>query len=123
MASRSSSGVTCSGTAWPATRRTRVCSSSPWIRGAPHRKFSRLIRTIRSRTSQPILGRPPRHWAWAPNPQSGHKPRRRQRKTVAGWTITRPRCQFAHHRDNKTQNSRSPERKRGTTRAGPPQHC
>ncbi len=27
-------------------------SSSPWIRGAPHRKFSRAIRTINSRTSR-----------------------------------------------------------------------
>ena len=34
--------------------------SSPWIRGAPQRKFSRAIRAIRSRTSLETLGRPPR---------------------------------------------------------------
>src|SRR5436309_3106062 len=35
-------------------------SSSPWILGAPHSGFSILILRIRSRTSLPIRGRPPR---------------------------------------------------------------
>ena len=33
-------------------------SNSPWIRGAPHNGFSRLIRRIRSRRSRSIRGRP-----------------------------------------------------------------
>jgi hypothetical protein len=32
---------------------------------------------------------------------------------VAGWTMIRPRCQFAHQRDKNTQNSRSLGRKHG----------
>jgi hypothetical protein len=35
-------------------------SSSPWIRGAPHRGLARLIRRIRSRSSGLIIGRPDR---------------------------------------------------------------
>src|SRR5215472_4421675 len=80
-------------------------SSSPWIRGAPHKKFSWLIRTISARTSPLILGRPPRQRRHEPDPQIAQKPRRRQRKTVPGWAMIRPRCQFAHQRDKNTQNS------------------
>jgi FixJ family two-component response regulator len=36
--------------------------------------------------------------------------RERQRKTVAGRTSTRLRCQSAHHRDRTTHNNRSPGR-------------
>src|SRR6516164_4882697 len=87
--------------------------SSPWIRGAPHKKFSWLIRTISARTSRLILVRPPRQRRHEPDPQIAQKPRRRQRKMVAGWTMIRPRCQFAHQRDKNTQNSRSLGRKHG----------
>jgi hypothetical protein len=83
-------------------------SNSPWMRGAPQSTFSRLIRTIRARISLRIRGgRPPHQRPREPNPQSSHKPRRRQRKTVAGWMNTRLRCQFAHHRDRKTHHNRS----------------
>jgi hypothetical protein len=51
---------------------------------------------------------PSRHRPRELNPQISHKPRRRQRKTVAGWTSTRLRCQSAHHRDRTTHNNRSP---------------
>ena len=34
-------------------------NNSPWIRGAPHSGFSRLIRRISARISESILGRPP----------------------------------------------------------------
>ena len=34
-------------------------NNSPWIRGAPHSGFSRLIRRMRSRTSRGTAGRPP----------------------------------------------------------------
>jgi len=88
-------------------------SSSPWIRGAPHKKFSLLIRTISARTSLLILGRPPRQRPYEPDTQIAHKPRRRQRKTVAGCTMNRLRCQLAHQRDRNTQNSRSLARKHG----------
>src|SRR5262252_4759612 len=45
--------------------------------------------------------------------QIAHEPRRRQRKTVAGLTMIRLRCQFAHQRDRNNQNSRSLGRKHG----------
>ena len=35
-------------------------SNSPWMRGAPHKGFSRHILRIRSRTSREITGRPGR---------------------------------------------------------------
>jgi hypothetical protein len=37
----------------------------------------------------------------------------RQRKTVAGWTITKPLRQPGHQRDKKIQNRRSQRRKQG----------
>ena len=77
------------------------------------RVISWLIRTISARISLLILGRPPRQWPHEPDRQIAHKPRRRQRKTVAGWTVIRLRCQFAHQRDSNTQNSRSLGRKHG----------
>jgi hypothetical protein len=64
-------------------------------------------------TSSLILGRPPRQRRHEPDPQIAQKPRRRQRKTVAGWTMIRPRRQFAHQRDKNTQNNRSLGRKHG----------
>jgi hypothetical protein len=35
-------------------------SNSPWMRGAPQRKFSTLIRRISARRSESICGRPPK---------------------------------------------------------------
>ena len=52
-------------------------------------------------------------WRHEPDSQIAHKPRRRQRKTVAGWTMIGLRCQFAHQRDRNNQNSRSLGRKHG----------
>src|SRR5689334_6751461 len=34
-------------------------NNSPWIRGAPHSGFSRLIRRISALSSESVLGRPP----------------------------------------------------------------
>src|SRR5215470_443928 len=59
-------------------------SSSPWIRGAPHKKFSWLIRTISARTSLLILGRPPRQRPHEPDRQIAHKPRPRQTQNGGG---------------------------------------
>jgi redox-sensitive bicupin YhaK (pirin superfamily) len=42
--------------------------------GAPHRKFARLIRTIRSRISRSIRGRPPRQWPREQDAQMDRKP-------------------------------------------------
>ncbi|MGO9060842.1 MAG: integrase core domain-containing protein, partial [Candidatus Binataceae bacterium] len=86
--------------------------SSPWIRGAPHRKFSRAIRAIRWRTSLETLGRPPRQ---RPRDRYLHRedqPRRRQRKTVSGWTIIRL-SRHSHQRDSRIHSSRSQGRKHG----------
>ena len=78
-----------------------------------HKKFSWLIRTISARTALLILGRPPRQRPDEPDTQIAHKLRRRQRNTVAGCTMIRPRCQFAHQRERNTHNSRSLGRKHG----------
>jgi hypothetical protein len=90
----------------------RSPSSSSWIRGAPHKKFAWLIRTISARTSLLIFGHPPRRQPHEPDTQIAQKPRRRQRKMVAGWTTIRLRRQFAHQRDRSAQNGRSLGRKR-----------
>jgi len=59
-------------------------SSSPWIRGAPQRKFSRAIRLISSRTSRETVGRPPRQRPPDRYLHSPDLPLRRQRLTVSG---------------------------------------
>ena len=59
-------------------------SSSPWIRGAPQRKFSRAIRLISSRTSRETLGRPPSQRSPDRYLHSPDQPLRRQRLTVSG---------------------------------------
>ena len=61
--------------------------SSPWIRGAPQRKFSRDIRAIRLRTPLETLGRPPRQRPRDRYLEIANQPLRCQRKTVSGWTI------------------------------------
>jgi hypothetical protein len=68
-----SPAVACNGTLWLARHRIQVFSSSPWIRGAPQKKFSWLIRTISARISLSILGRPPRQWPREPDRQIAHK--------------------------------------------------
>jgi hypothetical protein len=61
-------------------------SSSPWIRGASHKGFSRLMRLIRFGTSTAIGGRPRRRDFQARN---ARKPFRCHRITVAGSTIAK----------------------------------
>jgi hypothetical protein len=57
-------------------------NSSPWILGAPHSGFARLICRIRSRRSLPIAGRPHRRRLF--HAQYSLKPRRCHRTTVSG---------------------------------------
>ena len=55
--------------AWVTKARRRM-SNSPWILGAPHSRFSKLILRMRSRTSLPICGRPPERTGF-PSPVGG----------------------------------------------------
>jgi hypothetical protein len=87
--------------------------SSPWMRGAPQRKFSLAICAIRWRISLEALGRPPRQRPRDRYLQSAGQPLRRQRKTVCGWTIIRLSRHCGHQRDSKIQNRRSKRRKHG----------
>src|SRR6478672_8213034 len=62
-------------------------SSSPWIRGAPHRTLSRLMRLIRFLMSDGTEGRPgPRGRDF--QDQNARKPSRCHRTTVSSLTIT-----------------------------------
>src|SRR4029453_11199026 len=62
--------------------RTRSIKSSPWIRDAPHRAFSLLIRWIRSRRPRSIFGRPTLFRDF--QRQNALKPARRHRRMVSG---------------------------------------
>jgi len=92
-------------------------SNSPWIRGAPHRKFSAAIRRIRSRHDESIHGLPGR---LAPRRQHRRIPSRHQRSTVAGRTSTSASLHRGHNHRNNNQSSRSVWRKRRCERARTP---
>ena len=96
--------------------------SSPWIRGAPHRKFSRAIRVIKLRISPDILGRPPRQRPPDRYLQSSDQPLRRQRSTVAGWTISRLSRQFGHHPRQQDPSQSIPQTKTWAAGSAPLQH-
>ncbi len=86
-------------------------NSSPWMRGAPHRGFSRLIRRIRSRKSRSIFGRP------APfrdfQRQKTLKPPRCQRRMVAGLTTQAKSSSPGQTQVNQLSRARSLPRTRG----------
>ena len=86
--------------------------SSPWIRGAPHRVFSRDIRRTRSRISLDTGGRPgfPRCDFHV---QKSLNPLRCQPMTVSGLTITRAWRQPGHRQDRMTQKTLSAFRSNG----------
>ena len=86
--------------------------SSPWIRGAPHSGFSRLMRLMRARTSPGIDGRPPLRRRDV-HVQYSRKPFRCQPMTVSGFTITSISRQFGKIRDRSTQSRRSDGRSDG----------
>ena len=80
--------------------------SSPWIRGAPHRVFSRDIRRTRSRISLDTGGRPGflrRDF----HVQKSLNALRCQPMTVSGLTITRAWRQPGHRQDRMTQKTLS----------------
>ena len=86
--------------------------SSPWIRGAPHRVFSRDIRRTRWRISLDTGGRPGflrRHF----HVQKSLNPLRCQPMTVSGLTITRAWRQPGHRQDRMTQKTLSAFRSDG----------
>ena len=86
--------------------------SSPWIRGAPHRVFSRDIRRTRSRISLDTGGRPGfsrRDF----HVQKSLNPLRCQPMTVSGLTITRAWRQPGHRQDRMTQKTLSAFRSNG----------
>src|SRR5580704_17169358 len=81
-------------------------SNSPWMRGAPHSGFSRLIVRIKSRTSRDTVGLP-----FAPrrtfHVQNNRKPFRCQAMTVSGLTLTSADRQSVQAPDNHAQNTQS----------------
>src|SRR5215467_14390066 len=83
-------------------------SSSPWIRGAPQRGFSRHILRIRSRTSHEMRGRPgrPRRTFRV---QKRRNAARCQATTVSGLTMASVERQSHQRRERQIQNRRSPE--------------
>ncbi len=62
-------------------------NNSPWMRGAPHNEFSRLIRRMSSRISFEVRGRPGFPWRDF-HFQNTRNPWRCQPMTVSGLTMT-----------------------------------
>ena len=80
-------------------------NNSPWIRGAPHSGFSRLIRRISPRTSESTRGRLPR---WRDfQRQYARKPRRYQPITVSSWTMIIASRSDGYSRYSHTNSKRS----------------
>ena len=81
-------------------------SSSPWMRGAPHIGFSRLILRISSRVSLGTFGLPgfPCRTFQV---QKSRKPLRCQATTVSGFTITRAERQSRQTLHSQTHRPRS----------------
>jgi hypothetical protein len=93
-------------------------TNSPWIRGAPQRRFSVAMRRMRARTSATMRGLPGRRRGR--RRQHPRNPSRCQRATVAGWTRTRASCQRGHQRRKHSQSKRPAERKRRSERPRTP---
>ena len=83
-------------------------SSSPWMRGAPQRGFSRHILRIRSRTSRETTGRPrwPRRTFQV---QNRRKAARCQATTVSGLTMVSAERQWHQRRERQIHKRRSPD--------------
>ena len=80
-------------------------SSSPWLRGAPHNKFSLLICRMRSRNSRSIFGRPARCRDF--QRQKVLNPERCQRRMVCGFTTWDKSSRFGQIDAIHTNNARS----------------
>ena len=93
-------------------------SNSPWILGAPQRRFSFVMRRMRARMSASMRGLPGRR----PERRRQHPqtPSRRHRATVAGWTSTRASLHRGQNCCKKIQSKRSAGRKRRSVRARTP---
>jgi hypothetical protein len=88
-----------------------IFSSSPWMRGAPHRGLAKLILRIRSMTSRDAEGRP---CGWRLfHLQYNRNPCRCQAITVSGLTITSADCQPLQRRESQTHKNRSAILRRG----------
>ena len=90
-------------------------SSSPWIRGAPHSGFARLIFRISSRASETIGGRPGSR-SLLFHLQYQRNPWRCQEITVSGLTIISAVRHCDQKRESQTQNSLSVELRRSRAR-------
>src|SRR5216684_3515247 len=77
-------------------------SNSPWMWGAPHGGFSRLILRIRSRTSPETAGRPTLPCRIF-QVQKRRNPLRCQAIAVAGLTMSSAERQSHQTRERKTQ--------------------
>src|SRR5712691_10541358 len=81
-------------------------SSSPWIRGAPHNGFSRLMHRIKCRISRDTVALP----AFPRRPfhvQNNRNPLRCQAITVSGLTMTSADRQSLHTRESQAHSIRS----------------
>jgi hypothetical protein len=92
-------------------------SNSPWMRGAPQRRFSVANRRISDRSCGSMHGLPGRRERRRQHPRN---PSRCQRATVAGRTSTSAFRHRGHHRRKHSQNRRSDARKRRSERARTP---
>ncbi len=99
-------------------------SNSPWMRGAPQSRFSRLILRISARTSFWTAGLPSRPRRTF-HVQKSWKPLRCQAMTVSGLTITKADRQSFQTSHSHTQRSRSAEMSFGrfTERCRTPSWC
>jgi hypothetical protein len=79
--------------------------SSPWILGAPHSGFARLMLRIRCRISSATFGLPLRGRDF--HRQNKRKPARCQRMTVSGLTIAKASLTFGAIWCNAAKNRRS----------------
>ena len=93
-------------------------SNSPWIRGAPQRKFSVAMRRMRARRCESIRGLPGRRRER--RLQYPRNPSRCHRATVAGWSNSRASLHRGHTRRKHSQSRRSHGRKRRSERASTP---
>ena len=78
--------------------------NSPWIRGAPQRRFSKANGRIRARHCESMHGLPGRRER---RRQHRRNPSRCQRSTVAGWTSNSASLHRGHNRRKNSQSRRS----------------
>jgi hypothetical protein len=93
-------------------------SNSPWIRGAPQRRFSLAMCRMSPRMSASMGGLPGRRCEF--RRQHPQNPSRPHRATVAGWTSTSASLHRGQNRCKQIRSKRSGARNRRSERARTP---